>query len=154
MSEVIIGKLDKEISDKGVSPEHGEPIRAYLINRCEEDPVFSSRVEMPEKTLKHCIHYVIEKAKAKLSGKSGYLSDSVVFEMVDEYYTGDGLKVDTVVEEPEESEAPAIKPAAPPKTSSYSDYKAKKAEKAEKPAPKEKPDKKTPDQVSFFDFLG
>jgi hypothetical protein len=150
MIEVIIGKLDKEISEKGLHPEHGEPIRAYLINRCEEDPVFSSRVQMPEKTLKHCIHYVIETAKAKLSGKSGYLSDSAVFEMVDEYYTGDGLQVDTVKQEPEESEAPAAKPT-PQKTSSYSDYKAKKAEK---PAPKEKPVKKAPDQVSFFDFMG
>lgn len=152
MSEVIIGKLDKEISEKGISAAHSEPIRAYLINRCEEDPVFSSRVELPEKTIKHCIHFVIEKAKTKLSGKSGYLSDSAVFEMVDEYYTGDGLQVDTARDEPEEPETPAAKPAAQ-KTSSYSDYKAKKAEKVEKPAPKEKPVKKTPDQVSFFDFV-
>lgn len=154
--EVVIEKLDKELAENGVPAVHGEPIRAYLIGKCEEDTAYSLLVMHNAKSLKDCIAFVITSAKAMLKGGSGYLSDEKVFKMVDEYYSTDPVKLAKKAQkiDPVESDEDAPQKKAPAAPSSYTAYKTKKAELTAKPAPKAKPEKPVSDQVSLFDMMG
>ena len=132
-----ISKLQEEL--KTAEPkEFAEPIIGYLVDRCKESESLATDICQIHKTWKKCYEFIVEKARKKLSGKSGPVRSDVVFEWAEDYYRKD----DKAEEEKKAKEAEK-------KAKSDTEQKKKVVEKKEKTTEKKvveksKPMKETP----------
>ena len=148
--QLATGKLKGELK-KTKNKGFADPVIAYLIRRCNEDPGFAEDVLNDSKTYEKCESYVIGKARNYAGGgRTVAVPDETVYEWAEDYYReADGKQAGKkAVKKPEPEEQPQ-------KTGD-----SEKPEKEGKPAPKPKKDnpKAAPayisGQLSLFDMMG
>lgn len=71
------------------------PIINYLIDKCEHDEGFSKRIVLENKSIKECFEYVLKEVLKRLNGSNmGWIDDSEVYAMAEEYYILDEVKIE------------------------------------------------------------
>ena len=165
-----ISKLQEEL--KTAEPkEFAEPIIGYLVDRCRDSESLAADICQIHKTWKKCYEFIVEKARKKLSGKSGPVRSDVVFEWAEDYYRKDDkaeekkkakeaekkAKSDTeqkkkVVEKKEKTtEKKVVEKSKPMKEAPIPAVKQEK----KKEQPKSKKNNKDMDgQMDFFSMMG
>lgn len=99
---MAIEKLKRELKENPSDKVPGAQITDYLIQRCQDDEDFSEKVLDENKNLKGCFDFVYKKVKEKLESKSGWIDDQEVYNMAEEYFTGEKAKKVKVIKKSEE----------------------------------------------------
>lgn len=142
-------KLQEELK-KAKEKEFAEPVIEYLVERCKESESLAADICQDHKTWEKCYQYIYESARKKLSGKSGYINDNIIFEWAEDYY-----RKDDKAEEEKKAKVEAEK-----KKQETEKKKEKKSAKSEpvKPAPEKVQTKKSgkdiDGQMDLFSLMG
>ena len=84
--QLATGKLKGELK-KTKNQGFADPVIAYLIRRCNEDPGFAEDVLNDTKTYEKCESYVIGKARDYAGGgRTVAVPDETVYEWAEDYY--------------------------------------------------------------------
>lgn len=128
--EKLKGEL-KKTKNKGFA----DPVIAYLIRRCNEDPGFADDVLNDSKTYEKCESYVIGKARNYAGGgRTVAVPDETVYEWAEDYYReADGKQAGKKAVKKPEQKAPKAEQKSP-KAEENAQKAEKNARKAEKNA--------------------
>ena len=92
-------KLEKEL-EKAKDKSFAEPIIAYLLRRCEEDPGMAEDILQEHKTWLKCFTHIRGEAKKRADGNCAAVRDDLVYEWAEDYFRMD----DKAFEEKKEKE--------------------------------------------------
>lgn len=141
--DTAVDKLRQEMAAGKDNRVPVEPITTHLIELCEKDEAFSQQVQQAHKSLKKCCEYIYSQAKSRIQGSSGWMDDSTVYGMAEDYYRLDDAEI-------ERKKAEERKAAEEARAKAATERKAAASKKVpEKPAPPKK-EKGVPDQLSLF----
>lgn len=89
---MAIEKLKKELKENSSNVVPAQQITDYLIKKCKEDKDFSEKVLDENKNLKDCFDFIYKQVKEKLNNKNGWIDDQEVYDIAEEYFTGEKVK--------------------------------------------------------------
>lgn len=148
--QLAIEKLKGELK-KTKNKSFADPVIAYLIRRCNDDPGFAEDVLNASKTYEKCESYVMGKARDYAGGgRTVAVPDETVYEWAEDYYReADGKQAGKKAVKKPEQKAPKAEKKAP-KAEKNAQEVEKNAQKAEetlkkleetfpKPEPEEQP---------------
>lgn len=98
MVKLAVSKIKNELAENKNESLPVEPIAKYLIDKCEKDGSFAARVVLENKNLKECFVYVYSEVRKKLTGSGGYLPDSVVYKMAEDYFILDKVEINKKIQ--------------------------------------------------------
>lgn len=148
-NETSVEKLKRQLGVTKINSVPAEPIVKYLLEKCNSDDLFSSRVLLRDKDLKECFNYVFSEVKKKLKSISGWIADEEVYKLAEDYYILDDIKIeDKAPEEIENTDNKATKEEN--KVTKNKEVKSKKDDRNYKLL-KDK-EVMNEGQVSLFDF--
>lgn len=141
--QLAIGKLQGELK-KTKNKGFADPVIAYLIRRCNEDPGFAEDVLNDSKTYEKCESYVIGKAQNYVGGgRTVAVPDETVYEWAEDYYREtDGKQAGKKAVKKPEQKAPKPEQKAPKaeENAQKAEETLKKLEETfPKPEPEEQP---------------
>ena len=101
---MAIEKLKRELKQNANDAVPAQQITDYLIQKCKDDKDFSEKILDENKNLKGCFDFVYKKVKEKLNSRNGWIDDQEVYDMAEEYFTGEKVKRVKTTNKSEESE--------------------------------------------------
>lgn len=92
-NETSVEKLKRELEKSKVNSVPVDHIVKYLLEKCNRDDTFSSRVLLKDKNLKECFNYVYSEVKKKLKSISGWIADEEVYKLAEDYFILDDVEI-------------------------------------------------------------
>lgn len=109
--EIAVKKLKEEL-EKSTNKAFANPVIEHLLKRCEESESLCADIVQEHKMFDKCIKYITTKARKYLSGKSGAVDDTIVYEWAEDYYHLDDKNIEEEKAKQETEEKKAQKQSA------------------------------------------
>lgn len=153
-------KLEAE-REKARDKYFADPVIAYLLKRCEEDPGFAEDVMRESKTWDKCFDYIVEQArKLPRKGNAVGVEDHTVYEWVEDYYrkeekvpaAGEEAQSERAAQKTGDNPSAEQLPANPERGAQLKETETK-AEQKKKKAARPSDEQEMEGQMSLFDLL-